>query len=225
MKSLPIAALLTAGIIALTGTSFSSIENVSTKPSPEGQEIYSTDYFPLVEFQGNDEPDWAIVDDRVMGGISRSRMTIGEGVAIYRGNVTTESNGGFCSVRSDRFFFDIEEADGVALRVKGDGGTYAFTVRRSDVDDPRMSFRHEFPTKIGEWTEVKIPFETFEKWLWGRNLGQESPAYEGDVPISIGIMVTTTSSKTFRLEMDWIALYKQGEIASAFTNPVTLQDS
>ncbi|MDP1650111.1 MAG: CIA30 family protein [Rubrivivax sp.] len=45
--------------------------------------------------------DWAAIDDRVMGGISRSRLRHDpKGHAVFEGEVSLERNGGFASVRS-----------------------------------------------------------------------------------------------------------------------------
>jgi len=45
--------------------------------------------------------DWAAIDDRVMGGISRSGMRHDPaGHAVFEGTVSLERNGGFASVRS-----------------------------------------------------------------------------------------------------------------------------
>ena len=44
---------------------------------------------------------WAAIDDRVMGGISRSRLRHDRaGHAVFEGTVCLERNGGFASVRS-----------------------------------------------------------------------------------------------------------------------------
>jgi hypothetical protein len=44
---------------------------------------------------------WATVDDRVMGGISRSELrSAPTGHAVFEGEVSLERNGGFASVRS-----------------------------------------------------------------------------------------------------------------------------
>ena len=45
--------------------------------------------------------DWAPIDDRVMGGISRSKLRHDlAGHAAFEGTVSLERNGGFASVRS-----------------------------------------------------------------------------------------------------------------------------
>ena len=44
---------------------------------------------------------WRAIDDRVMGGVSRSRLRHDRaGHAVFEGDVSLERNGGFASVRS-----------------------------------------------------------------------------------------------------------------------------
>ena len=45
-------------------------------------------------------PAWQVVNDDVMGGVSTSRFSVTNGVAVFRGEVSLENNGGFASVRS-----------------------------------------------------------------------------------------------------------------------------
>ncbi len=45
--------------------------------------------------------EWGAIDDRVMGGVSNSRMRYDlAGHAVFEGNVSLERNGGFASIRS-----------------------------------------------------------------------------------------------------------------------------
>ena len=47
-----------------------------------------------------DLSDWYVVDDGVMGGLSRGEITINDsGNCLFKGYVTTENNGGFSSIR------------------------------------------------------------------------------------------------------------------------------
>ena len=47
--------------------------------------------------------DWAVINDRLMGGMSRSKMRHGPaGHAVFEGTVSRERNGGFASARSSQ---------------------------------------------------------------------------------------------------------------------------
>ena len=49
---------------------------------------------------GSSTKGWKIVDDRVMGGRSQGNFSVNsDGFGVFEGYVTTENNGGFCSLR------------------------------------------------------------------------------------------------------------------------------
>jgi hypothetical protein len=54
----------------------------------------------LFDFQSATNAAWRVVNDNVMGGVSTSRFEATNGVALFRGDVSLENNGGFASVRS-----------------------------------------------------------------------------------------------------------------------------
>jgi uncharacterized protein YbjT (DUF2867 family) len=106
------------------------------------------------------------IDDVVMGGVSRSTLSIsplgGEGgtsVGIFAGNVTQANNGGFASVRSKNFSpsMDVSGYDGFELRVKGDGQRYKFIARTEDSFDG-VGYTCSFDTVPGAWQTIRIPF-------------------------------------------------------------------
>jgi hypothetical protein len=56
----------------------------------------------ITDFQSADErKNWRIVNDVVMGGISKSEFVIlDNAIAVFRGTLSLENNGGFASVRT-----------------------------------------------------------------------------------------------------------------------------
>ena len=50
----------------------------------------------------NDSGRWMVVNDGVMGGVSRSTVNLhNDGYLIFAGNVSTDYGGGFASIRTD----------------------------------------------------------------------------------------------------------------------------
>ena len=64
---------------------------------------------------------WQVVNDDVMGGVSTSSFCLTNGVALFRGKVSLENNGGFASVRSLPARHDLAGCDTFVVRVRGDG--------------------------------------------------------------------------------------------------------
>tara|TARA_Y100000994_G_scaffold141355_1_gene115780 strand:- start:1484 stop:2047 length:564 start_codon:yes stop_codon:yes gene_type:complete len=109
---------------------------------------------------------WNIVNDGVMGGISRGEAYVtNESCLFFTGSISLENNGGFSSIRSFGQGFDLSDWSGIELRVKGDGRKYYFTSRSG-----RFDFWHPMETKKDEWITVRIPFRSFYATTFGRRI-------------------------------------------------------
>jgi hypothetical protein len=65
--------------------------------------------------------EWDIVNDGVMGGISRSSLVINDaGHGQFSGHVSLANNGGFASIQLNKTIKLTKEKRFVVLRVKGD---------------------------------------------------------------------------------------------------------
>jgi hypothetical protein len=102
---------------------------------------------------------WGAVDDVVMGGVSASRLQLGNDLAYFTGNVSTENNGGFASVRTKNFAnpWDLSAYEGFRLRVKGDGQRYKLIARCEGRWDG-VGYSFSFDTIADQWLTVDIPF-------------------------------------------------------------------
>jgi putative NADH-flavin reductase len=115
---------------------------------------------------------WQIANDDVMGGVSSSRISVTNGVAVFRGELSLENYGGFASVRSLPARFDLAGGDAFVIRVRGDGRRYKFTARTDRTFDSPI-YQASFPTKPGEWTDLRLPMKDFVPTFRGRVLSGE----------------------------------------------------
>jgi monofunctional biosynthetic peptidoglycan transglycosylase len=155
----------------------------------------------LFEF---DEPTttWSIIDDGVMGGLSRGRWQVAEGTGVFQGELSLENNGGFSSVRSDPLDKAPAGATGFRLRVKGDGRRYQFRVR-TDGNFDGVSYRAEFVTTKDAWQEVTLELKEFAPVFRG-NVLKDYPALSADRVVTVGFLLADKTPGSFRLEVDWI---------------------
>jgi NADH dehydrogenase [ubiquinone] 1 alpha subcomplex assembly factor 1 len=73
---------------------------------------------------------WYAIDDRVMGGVSASRMVLDpKGHAVFSGSLSLVNNGGFASVRSPVMASGGAGGSACLLTVRGDGKRYKFSIR------------------------------------------------------------------------------------------------
>jgi monofunctional biosynthetic peptidoglycan transglycosylase len=148
---------------------------------------------------------WQSVDDRVMGGVSLSKMTIdADGIATFAGTVSLENNGGFCSVRSGAIPGGLKGAGAIKLRLKPDGKTYTVNLRTGERAFGSFAYRARLEgLKAGEWTEVEVPFSRFEPVSFGRRV-PNAPALEPSKVTSLSLQVGDKQTGPFALQIDWI---------------------
>jgi hypothetical protein len=105
---------------------------------------------------------WTTVNDPVMGGMSTSRITFGEGALVFSGNISLENKGGFASARGPEDPDIGRRAVGAkSLRVRalGDGKTYVLKV--GTAGQP-WSYIQRFPSEAGVNRTYELPVEGFE---------------------------------------------------------------
>jgi hypothetical protein len=112
---------------------------------------------------------WALIADRVMGGVSAGSMareTV-EGRPALRmvGAVSLENDGGFIQIALDLApqggVIDASHWTGIALDVFGNDERYNLHLRTADVVRPWQSYRAEFPAPP-VWRTVRLPFAGFK---------------------------------------------------------------
>jgi hypothetical protein len=149
---------------------------------------------------------WQIVNDDVMGGVSRSGLRLTNGVAVFQGDVSLENNGGFASVRSLPARHDLAGCDAFVIRVRGDGRSYKFTARTTRTFDSPI-YQAAFKTRKGEWQEHRLALSQFVPTFRGRVLSGEPPL-EADKITSVGFLISDKQAGEFRLEIEWIKAVK-----------------
>lgn len=146
--------------------------------------------------------DWYIVDDVVMGGLSKGTMTINsKGNGIFRGKVSTQNNGGFSSIRHGFDTKNVSNYTHVVLRVKGDGKSYQFRIKENGRQ--RYSFISSFDTSES-WQTIRLPFKDFYPSFRGYKLNR--PNYEGEIMQEVAILIGNKRDERFTLEIEHIFL-------------------
>lgn len=151
--------------------------------------------------------DWLIVNDGVMGGLSKSKFILSDSnTAIFSGNVTLENSGGFASTRTKAMQFQLDGFKGILIRVKGDGKKYQFRIRTNDRFDG-VSYRYHFETNINQWQTISIPFNKCVPVFRGRILRDVEPISPKDIQ-QLGILISDKQTGEFQLEIQWIKSYQ-----------------
>jgi len=161
----------------------------------------------IFDFSQTDNSDnWIIINDTVMGGVSDSEFIMeGDSIAVFRGTVSLENNGGFASVRTSQVNYDLTEYDGISLMIRGDGNNYYFRLE-TDNTWRGVGYQSPFETTAGQWIIVRIPFNEFAASFRGRKL-REAPELDPARIRSFGILISDRQEGLFRLEIARISAY------------------
>jgi len=148
--------------------------------------------------------NWTVVDDGVMGGLSKGNIKLGKsGNVIYFGNVSTDNNGGFSSLRYQFKLRDVSSYESVSLRIKGDGKSYQFRIKSKK--GQYYSYVSKFNSSC-EWETVVIAFNDFIPQFRGKVL--DITNFEGETMEEIAFLVGNKVKESFQLEIESILLSK-----------------
>jgi NADH dehydrogenase [ubiquinone] 1 alpha subcomplex assembly factor 1 len=150
---------------------------------------------------------WRIVNDGVMGGVSRSRMAQTEqGTALFSGEVSLENNGGFASVEARFDAVDLSSYDGIEITYRGDGQRYGFNMR----DRPAWTvYQADFVAKSakeGEWNVIRIPFDQLTPLSFGRRVRAEP--FDPKSVITMQLIISDKQEGPFAIEVQSIKAYQ-----------------
>ncbi|MCG3136235.1 MAG: hypothetical protein HJJLKODD_00061 [Phycisphaerae bacterium] len=147
---------------------------------------------------------WSAIDDRVMGGVSHSRLqAYAPGVAAFVGRVSLDNNGGFASVRSTPQCVDLRGYHELRLRLSGDGQRYKLRVK-CDAAHDGVVYEYLLGVVGVDWREYVAPFAAFQARLRGWSIPNAPPLDPARVH-SFGMMISEGQQGPFQLLIDWIA--------------------
>ena len=143
---------------------------------------------------------WRIVNDGVMGGISKSNIYLNEANnIIFAGNVSLENNGGFASIRTGFDGNQLKETSTFLLKVKGDGNIYKF---RLTMKGSYANYSADFKTLKDQWMDIEIPIENFKPYYFGRST--RAPKLKVHKVNSLGILISDKQAGNFALEIEYV---------------------
>lgn len=199
--------ILRDGIDRAYATLSLSLNDVpAAEPKNSSDEKVPADTKILTDFSdANVASQWKTVNDNVMGGRSSGGPSFADGQLTFSGATNTDG-GGFSSIRTNPTTWDTKGADGVVFRIKGDGRSYFFDVRRKTEKSRMIAYRAEFKTKKGwAWNEVRIPFSEFKPTTFGMPI--PGPKLTAEDVSTVGFMIYDKKDGPFRLLVDWVGVY------------------
>lgn len=165
--------------------------------------LFFMDKIILFDFSTTTATDsWQVINDGFMGGRSQSNLSISEsGHGVFKGQVSLENNGGFCSVRLRIKKTNIADRTTVFLRIKGDGKRYQFRLKPNAND--YYNYIAYFDTN-GDWETIQIPLKVFYPNFRGRKLDMSN--FDQQQLEEMGFLIGNKKADSFTLEIDSIWL-------------------
>lgn len=148
------------------------------------------------------ESDWHVVNDGVMGGLSKGEKSINDaGNGLFKGAVSIQNNGGFTSIKHSFSKKSVSQFKVIKLALKGDGKPYQFRIK-SNLKQ-HYSYIQEFETS-GQWETITIPFDAFYSSFRGNKLNQTN--YDGKFIEEVAFLIGNKRKESFALEIESIWL-------------------
>ncbi len=168
--------------------------------------IQPDDTFLLFDFSGSTSVDaWNAIDDRVMGGVSRSRLRHDPaGHAVFEGTVSLEQNGGFASVRSSPGTRGKPGAAACVIEVRGDGKQFKLSLLTDDGFDS-LNYQASFAPATQDWQTIRLPLTAFRASFRGRDV-PGAPALDPSRIRQVGLMISARQAGPFALDIRRIGL-------------------
>ena len=150
---------------------------------------------------------WYTIHDTVMGGVSKGSIQKTRDSLHFSGYLSLDNNGGFASIRSDVPPSQLNTAQGIQMRIRGDGRSYIATIRL-DGEDRRIYYRLPFDTQKDIEQDIILPFAQFFPYAFGRALPNiPAPLFSQNPLQSVGIMLADKQQGDFSLHLISIEPY------------------
>lgn len=152
------------------------------------------------DFSDSEKNNWIIINDWVMGGLSKWDIRFENKTLIFFGNINT--NGGwFTSIRSVLSDKILSKVDYVKLRIKTDSRSYKLTFR----DNYRnwVSYQADIPSQnIWIYEDISIPLSKLTANYFWRSI--KTGAFQKNQAREIGFIISDGINGTFEIEIESI---------------------
>ena len=149
-------------------------------PSEENLVTYRIDF-------GEDgvSSDWYALNDDVMGGVSYGVVRYAEDSIVFDGEVSTDNNGGFVSLRSPNSDYDLSDFTHVELAYRSYGHNFTMILAEYNAwYEPK--FELEVMPESEDWTVVNVPLSEFKQYaLTGIGEVETGVSFSDDILSSI----------------------------------------
>lgn len=149
-----------------------------------------------------DISQWRIINDSVMGGVSKSEFSINnQGNGVFKGFVSLENNGGFSMVKYSFPQKEIQSYSKIKLFLKGDLKQYQVRIKANTTIE--YSYVKGITTS-NDWQEIEILLNYFTPAYRGKKL--DLPNFRENKISEIAFLIGNKKEESFKLQLNKIEL-------------------
>jgi NADH dehydrogenase [ubiquinone] 1 alpha subcomplex assembly factor 1 len=149
--------------------------------------------------------EWRAVDDRVMGGVSRSRLRHDpSGHAVFDGEVSLAQGGGFASVRSSPGERGMAGATTCLIEARGDPRQFKLSLLTDDGFDT-VNYQASFTALGHDWQTISLPLSAFRASFRGREVPGATALDPARIR-QVGLLIAARQAGPFALDIRRIGL-------------------
>lgn len=159
---------------------------------------------PKIDFgKKKDGTNWQVVNDGVMGGLSRGEAKLTDNSILFKGEVSLDNNGGFSSLRSNFSRKELSGYEQVTIRYRSEGISLAMTLSVS-----RRWYIPNYKTSLsstqGAWKTITLNLKDFQKHYIGKPMNETLDSTILSEVIRLGFITNEKKYGDFEFEIDYI---------------------
>ena len=155
----------------------------------------------IINIKNTSNNKWYVVNDDVMGGISKGNISYINNTLIFKGKISLDNNGGFSSIRKYPKNIFVNKKNKIILNIKGDGKTYYLRIK-SKIND-YYSYTIPFTT-TSNWQIISLKLADFYPTFRGRKLNMDN--FNKTTIEEIGILIGNKKNEEFKIEIKEILI-------------------
>ena len=153
----------------------------------------------------HDTKSWRVVNDGVMGGLSRSQIEDTPNSLIFKGETSLENNGGFASMRTLFEKGGLAGCKTMTIRYKSSSTNRTFGLSLKTSQRYYIPYhKFTFTPKTNDWEEVVINLVDFKHYRISQVIGNNMPLELLDEIFNIALIVSDGKQGDFNIEIDHI---------------------
>lgn len=155
-----------------------------------------------IEFTENEVADWYIINDGVMGGLSRGQAKLTEEGLQFVGKVSLENNGGFTSLRAPFGSYDLSGYQQITIKYRSKGIEMAFQME----EDRRFyypNFKIHLPGS-DDWVTQTFDLDAVKQFRMGYATGNLMQSDDQSEIIRMGFITDEKKAGDFEFEVAFV---------------------